>query len=78
MNKGNTLIRPKRLINLREGRLVHITNIKTISGCRNLVPTSPNTASGETLVHALRIDTERANNGVCRGSTIAKRSGCGV
>jgi len=35
-------------------------------GCGNLVPKSPNTASGETSIHALRADVERESNvGIC-------------
>lgn len=53
MNKRCTLISPKGLIGLREGRLGHINDITTISGCGNLVLASPHTALGETSVHAV-------------------------
>jgi len=59
MNKKITLISPEGLIDLHEGRLGKITNIITISGCRNLVPASPHTALGETSFCALWIDAER-------------------
>lgn len=45
MNKGNTLVSPKILIDLRVGRLGHITNITTISGCVKLVASSLHPAS---------------------------------
>ena len=62
MNKRSTLISPKGLIDLREGRLGKITDITTISGCIKLVPASPHTSLGETSVRALRIDAERASS----------------
>jgi len=55
MNKRRTLISRKGLISLHEGRLGNITDITTIIGCENLVPTSPHTASGETSVRILRM-----------------------
>lgn len=58
MNERSTLIRSKWLINLCKGRLGHILNITTISGCRNLVPASPHTALGETSVRATWIDAK--------------------
>ena len=65
-NKRRTLISPKGLIDLREGMLGHITDIRTISGCKNLVPAPPHTALGETSVRALQADAERASSvGIC-------------
>jgi len=35
---------------------------QTSQGCRNLVPTFPHTAAGETSVHALWADAKRASS----------------
>jgi len=41
-------------------------DITLISGCGNLVPTSPHTTLGETSVCAPQIDAKRASNvGIC-------------
>jgi len=61
-NKKITLIIPKGLIDMCEARLWKITYITTISGCVNLVPAFPHTASSETSIRALLIDVERASS----------------
>jgi len=62
MNKRSILISPKGLIDLSEESLRKITDITTISGCKNLVLASPHTASYENLVRASQVDAERASS----------------